>query len=159
MGNKIGSLENRKFTNHLFLKSINKKGDGADLLRNNVAYFIIFILFFIGMFFFVSSRMNNVSFWEDFYAKEIVRAVDFAEPGDIVKIDVTLASKLASKNGKSLDKAFVFDNEGGMVIVSLGTERGKSFNYFNNVSIESEGIGLSNENVKVNQLRFRVNGK
>ena len=153
MMNEKGDTKNRKFSSRFFL---GKKGDGADLLRNNVAYFIIFILFFMGMFLFVSSKINNTYFWEHFYAKEIARAVDFAQHGDVVKIDVTLVSKLAGKNGKNLDEVFVFDNENGKIIVSLGKGRGKSFNYFNDVQVESEGIDLSDENVKVNQLRFKV---
>jgi len=135
---------------------MNRKGDGADIIRNNLAYMLFFLAVFVAMLFFVSSRMDNVAFWEDFYAKEIARVIDFSKQGDEVKIDVTMAVQLARKNKVEFDKIFIFDNEEGSVAVSLSRGTGKSFRYFNNVSIENEGTELSEEDVEVRQLIFNI---
>ena len=79
---------------------MNKRGTG-EILTNNLIYIILFLVFFMLMFYFVVGFQDGSSVWEEFYAKEIVKIVNEAEPGTEIYLDVTALTKIAFKHGKS----------------------------------------------------------
>lgn len=138
------------------IKVMNRKGVGPGIVGWELAYVVLAVLFLVGMVYFVSGYKDKATIWEDFYAKEIVKVVDLAEPGDEVYLDVTKATKLAKKSGKSFSEIFIFDNAVGKVTVSLRQNSGKSFNYFNNVTVFEPKIELNSGGAEVNRLHFFV---
>lgn len=138
---------------------LNKRGVFWDNLTiNYVVYFILVFVFFIFAFLYVTSFQDGEALWEDFYAKQIVLALDTAEPEQDVWIDMSQGARIASGNKFDVGKMVIFDNVNNLVRVDLGKGRSTSFSYFNdadvvNWSIESPSKGGGAE---VTRLYFKV---
>lgn len=113
---------------------MNKRGD-TNSMMNTIIYLVIFILFFIGMFWFISSYSNRSGFFEDFYAKEIAEVINSAEQGMSFKVDITPLAIVSSKNGKPLKDIITIDNVNNRVIASSKLNTGVSFGFFNDVDV------------------------
>jgi hypothetical protein len=134
---------------------MNKKGDVGDgPLMNNVIFAILFLLFLIPMLIFVASVRDNVAKWEDFYAKEVVRIVDIAEPGTEVYLDVDHVIKIGKKHGREKD-FFEFSNVDDDLRVSFREKGGSSFDYFNDVDILGNDIKFSGHH-GVQRLYYKI---
>lgn len=134
---------------------MNKKGD-EEFLGWNLAYLILFVIFMAIMILYISSLRDGVKQWEDFYTKEIARAVDNSEPGDIIYIDVSRGARIAESKGKNIEEAFSFSN--GVIVVSLRPGSATSFGIFNDVSVQSYIEPLP-DSVDGKQLVIRVGEK
>ena len=134
---------------------MNKRGTG-EILTNNLIYIILFLVFFMLMFYFVVGFQDGSSVWEEFYAKEIVKIVNEAEPGTEIYLDVTALTKIAFKHGKSRNEIITFNNLQNSVIVSLTSKSGTSFNFFNDVDIVEPSIKLISGGKETNRLYFKV---
>ena len=122
---------------------MNKRGDISESpIVNNLFYFIFFLLFFVLVIGFGSSQRDGAAAWEDFYAKEIVRIIDGSQPGSEVFLDVTKGVDIALKRDKDPEKIVNFDNVNNRVIVSLKSNSGTSFSYFNDVDVVNWNITL-----------------
>lgn len=135
---------------------MNKHGDAAgdNLLTWYVAYFILLLVFFIGAIYYVMGLQDGAALWEDVYAKEIVRVIEKAQPVEEVSLDVHSLTELALKRGKAFSEIVHFDNAGHTVTVSVGTDKGVSYSYFNDVKIIDDHIDFPAEGK--NMLRFVV---
>ena len=111
-----------------------RRGD-THIILDSIIHIVIFILFFSGMFCFVTSYTSNVAFWEDFYAKEIAYAIDRAEPGMEFKLDVSKLAVVAAKTGKPVKDIISIDNVQNTVSVSVRRNAGASFRFFNDVDV------------------------
>jgi len=136
---------------------MNRKGVG-EILTNNLIYIILFLVFFMLMFYFVVGFQDGASVWEEFYAKEIVKVINEAEPGTEIYLDVTGLTKIAFKNGKSRNEIIYFNNVQNQVIVSLTSKSGTSFNFFNDVDLIEPEIELLSGGAETNRLYFKVVG-
>ena len=142
---------------------MNKKAESfGDLLFDNVIYLILLVMFIIGFMYYIYARADGAETWGDYYAKEIVKVINFAEPGDEVWLDVHKGSEIAvKKKVKSLSEMFTIDNVQNKVCVKLGLGRRTCYSYFNEVDIigwnilPSEGKDESGQSTK-NLLYFRV---
>jgi hypothetical protein len=132
-----------------------KKG-GA--LYDNVIYIVLLVLFLAIVFPFVQAQRQGASHWEEFYCQEISKIINFAEPGDLITLDVHDATVIAQKNGVSNFErdSFRFDSERREVCVSLSFGRKTCYSYFNNVGIVGERIELGVSSSEGNLLIFRV---
>jgi hypothetical protein len=148
-------MENKKKNLDMRITTINKRGTG-EILTNNLIYIILFLVFFMLMFYFVVGFQDGSSVWEEFYAKEIVKIVNEAEPGTEIYLDVTALTKIAFKHGKSRNEIITFNNLQNLVIVSLTSKRGTSFNFFNDVDIVEPSIKLISGGKETNRLYFKV---
>lgn len=104
-------------------------------MMDTIMHIIIFIMFFLVMFWFVNSYSNGAAFWEDFYAKEIVRMINGAEVGMEFKIDVTPLAVAAFKLNKPIKDTISVDNVNNKVVVSSRLGTGTSFGFFNDVDV------------------------
>jgi len=112
---------------------INKRGSAGDnSLVGNVMYLIVFLLIAAPTFIFINAQKDGAATWEDFYAKEIARIINSAEPGTEVFLDVTKAAEIT---GTSIEEVFSFDNLNNEVIVSLRARGGTAFSFFNDVDV------------------------
>ncbi len=132
----------------------NKKAELGDLLIHYSIYLIFLVLFFSVMFYFVSSYRAGGILWEDFYAKELARVVDLAQPGDQVVIDIQKATEVAKSRGvQDFNGIFYFDNLKNQVCVKLDNQGQTCFRYFNDVSIVGSRVDYG---VPGNVLQFQV---
>lgn len=121
-----------------------------------LAYILVTLVFFVGMWYFVSAQQDNVSYWEDYYAKQIALLLDGSGVGMEYYIDVTHATEIGLKNGKNKDEIFSFDNVNKKVIVSLKTGSATEFSYFSNIDVKDSEVLLVSGGVDVNQLHFKT---
>ena len=123
---------------------MNKRAEIGDILMDNTIYLVLAILFFLGMFWFILSYNNGAVFFEDYYAKEIVKIIDFSRAGDSVCLDVHKATDIGKKNKVgSLSEIFQIDNFKNEVCVKLSRGRQSCYNYFNDVDAAHVDLKLS----------------
>lgn len=139
---------------------MNKKAAG-NILPDTVVNLIILLLFFLPLFFFVLQQQEGAGIWSDYYAKEIVKVIDFSEPGDEAWIDVHKATGIAKKNEvKSFSEIFRIDNAKNEVCVKLSAGRITCYNYFSDVDVVDLDLILgetkNEEGEFVNVLYFKV---
>ena len=143
------------------MPEMNRKGGIGDLLLDNAIYLVLAILFFSGIFWFVFSYGNGAAIWEDYYAKEIVKIIDFSSPWDNVLLEVQRATEIAKDNNvASFSEIFSIDNIKNEVCVKLSLGRKTCYNYFNNVDIVGIDLrlaeGRNKKGKSVNLLYFKI---
>ena len=136
---------------------MNKRAEeGEGPIYYNVIFFVLLAIAFGGYLFYISNQANGAAAWEDYYAKEIVRMINYARPGDNIAIDVQKATEIARKNNvPSFSEIFSFDNINNEVCVKLSLRKKSCYAYFNNVDIIDSEIKLG---VPTNILTFNVVG-
>lgn len=135
----------------------NKRGSFRNQLSNNILYLIFFLLFFVMMLYFVLRFQNGVALWEEFYASEIARVINSAEPGSEVYLDVTFATGLAFKSGtRDFNRIFSFDNVNNKVIVRLKPNSGTSYEFFSDVDVADWRVEEVSGDIDTNRLIFYV---
>ncbi|MEK6928475.1 MAG: hypothetical protein AABW65_00780 [Nanoarchaeota archaeon] len=135
---------------------MNKKGesDFGEILLDNTVYVILLAIFVFGIFAFVYQLKNGAVIWEDYYAKEVSKVLNFAEKGDNIEIDVQKASEIAGKNRVELSEMFSFKEND--VCVKLSKIKKTCYVYFNDIKILSSKI---KEGTPVNILSIQIGGK
>ncbi|MEK6898837.1 MAG: hypothetical protein AABW79_01950 [Nanoarchaeota archaeon] len=133
---------------------MNKKGIGE--VEWTLAYILVTLVFFAGMWYFVSAQQDNVSYWEDYYAKQIALMLDGSSEGREYYIDVTQGVGIGLKNGKNKDDIFSFDSINKEVIVSLKSGSATKFSYFSNIDVKDKEVLLVSGGVDTNQLHFKT---
>jgi len=134
---------------------MNKRAD-TDFIMNYVIYVVLFLLFFLGMFYFVNSHSNGSAFYEDFYAKEIAGVINNAEPGMEFKIDVTPVAAIAFKKGKPVEDIVLIDNVNNRVVVSSRLNTGTSFSFFKDVDVVDFYVESVSGNSETTRFIFKV---
>ena len=102
------------------------------------------------------SFQDGASVWEEFYAKEIAKIVDEAEPGTEINLDVTKLTEIAFGNGKSTNEIFLFNNLNNEIVVSLTRGSGTAFNFFNDVDVVEWKVELISGGAETNRLHFKI---
>ncbi len=121
----------------------NSKGELGDFLLDNVVFLILLVVFFSGMLYFILQQQEGASVWEEYYAKEIVKIIDFSERGDKACMDVHKATEIAKKNNiASFSEIFRFDNSANEICVKLSRGRKTCFNYFNELDVVNLDLRL-----------------
>lgn len=140
---------------------MDKKGEGGDILYDVVIYLVLLVIFFAGMLYYVLHQQSGAAIWEEYYAKEIVKMIDFSRSGDEFFFDVQRASEIAKRNGVlNLREVFVFDNTAHEVCVKLNVGRRTCHFYFNEVDIINADLkfaeGKNEKGEDVNVLYFKI---
>src|SRR3989344_8693837 len=78
------------------LNKMNKKGDTNTWV--SFSFLIISVVFIIAFVIFIRRQMNGAAVWEDYYAKEIVKVINLAKPGDVIELNVHQGTVSAKKN-------------------------------------------------------------
>ena len=141
---------------------MNNKGE-TNILKDPVVYLILIVIFFVGMLFFVLQYEAGGIVWEDYYAKEIVKIIDFSKPGDKIEIDVHKATEIAKDNEvSSFSEIFQVNNKDKEVCVKLSKGRKTCYSYFNDVDVVNLELklaeGKNEDNKEVNVLGFEIIG-
>ena len=125
---------------------------------DNTVFLLLLVLFIGGMSFYIWSNKNGASFWSDYYAKEITKVINLAEPGDIITLDVHKATKIAIKSDISdyQTQTFSFNNENNEVCVKLAKGKQSCYQYFNNVDVINDKILPG---APINLLTFEIKSK
>lgn len=109
---------------------------------------------------FIISYRNNGAIWEEWYAKEIARAINLAQPGDEITLDIHKATEIAKNNNlQSYSEIISFDNSAKEVCVKLSAGRKSCYPFFNKVDVVDWKIVLAGEYVEgnpVNILTFSI---
>jgi hypothetical protein len=134
---------------------MDKRGD-TSLAMDSIMYLIICALVFIALLWFVNSYEKGSAFYEDFYAKEIVGAINSAKPGMELKVDISNIAEIALENGKSVGSIVAVDNVNNLITVSSRLNSGTSFGFFNDVDIVDFRVELPGGNSQTTQFIFRV---
>ena len=131
--------------------------DAGSLIENNVIYLVLLAIFFIPILFFVKGQMNGAGVFSDYYAKEIVRQINLAEPGDKISFNVQEATNIAVKNSVSdLNETFSFDEVNNEACVKLSPNTKTCYSYFSDIRIRNNELRLG---VPENVLVFEVEKK
>lgn len=139
-----------------------KRGTLGEILWDNAFHLLVVVIFIFGMVLFVNSWQGGGAFWERYYAVEISKMINVAQPGEEITLDVTKATEIAkSNNVADLRKIVNIDNENAEVCVHLSQGRSSCYSYFNDLLVVDEQInfGLSgNKNVLVFRVVERTKG-
>lgn len=81
----------------------------------------------------------NANFWGKYYSAEVVRQINFAQPDQILTLDVHKATQVAKLNGVPVtaESMFFIDNEKNEFCVRLSKEVNTCYKYFNDIDIEN----------------------
>jgi len=138
---------------------MNRKGTFSNQLTWNIAYLILFILFFSGMLFFVLRYQNGAAIWEEFYAVEIAKMIDNAEPGEEFYLDVSEGTSIALKSGmlrENLGNIIKIDNVRNKVIVKLRPNSGTVYRYFSDLDVVDWKLEQVSGEIDRNRFTFRI---
>lgn len=131
-----------------------KKKGTSDIIKDNAVYLILTMVFFSAMLFYLYTQKNGAAVWGDIYAKEIVKMINLAEPGDDIYLNVQKITSIAMRNEVPLDKIFSFEGDKSRVCVRLSVSRKNCYNYFNNVKVDASlelGVPDNLLNIKVSR--------
>ena len=114
---------------------MNIRGEASEQIWSTVIYLLLAVLFLAGMFVYLSSQRNGATTWEDFYAKEISKIMNVAQPGDEITLNIQTATQIAAKSQITVaDQMFNFDNVNKQICVKLSAGRESCYSYFNNIN-------------------------
>lgn len=105
-------------------------------VMENIIFLVLLVGAIILVFSLIWSQMNGADFWGDYYAKEIVKIVNSAQPGDKFEIDFQKATVVAKKNGV-LNQLEIFnvDNLNKEICIKLSPGIKTCYSYFNDVDV------------------------
>ena len=131
----------------------NKKGEQEVL--EEVIFTVANIIFIVIFLLFVSRASSGAFALEQFHAKQIAIVLDNAYPNQVIKVDMTGASKVAEKNNVNLEKIVsIQDNE---VIVKLSNSGGYSFPYFSDILVDKPAYEIKNPDANNKQIFLILN--
>lgn len=123
---------------------MNKKASISEQIMDNLVFLLLAVIFLVGMYLFVSSQKNGAAIWEEFYAKEISKVMNLAQPGDEIILDVHKGTEIANRNKIDLRKeTFNFNNEKKEVCVKFNRGKKICYSYFNDVNVSSWRVELA----------------
>lgn len=119
---------------------ISKKGN---ILTENIIFIVLNLVFLLILIIFLFSKIGSAAVLEEKYAKQIALALDSAEPGMAIHLDMEDAIKTAEKeNIESKDIVSIHEN---VVTVKLREKGGYSYSFFNNIGVNSYPDSTNNQ--------------
>lgn len=113
-----------------------KNKRGVEMMTGLIIFIILNLVFFMAMFAFVARTGSGVSFYEQAYAKEIALAIDSADPGTTIYLDVSKQQELFRKD---LPGSVQITED--LVRVKLSEKKGYEFNYFSDYKVSKNFDG------------------
>ncbi|MBR9701421.1 hypothetical protein GOV13_00700 [Candidatus Pacearchaeota archaeon] len=111
-----------------------KRGKKANILTENIIFIVLNLVFLVILILFLFSRMSDVSFIEEKYAKQIALMIDSAKPEMEISLEMSGAIEQAKKKGWVGKK--IVDIRDNVVTVKLHEEGGNSYAFFNDVDLD-----------------------
>jgi hypothetical protein len=131
-----------------------KNKRGITLLLENIIFIILNLIFIAILITFLVSKSGSASVLEEKYAKEIALVLDASQPGMMITINMADAISTAQQNfGKNNVTDDIVTLSNNVVTVKLGTPKGYSYSFFNNVTITNHYLNKAN-----NQYLFFTGG-
>lgn len=131
---------------------MNRKG--SEVWIDAVIYIILLAFFSAGLMLLIGMQQNGAGIWSKYYASEIVKVVNGAEPGDAINLNVHRATEIALKNKVMNDnEIFTFRGNTHEVCVKLSSGKKSCIYYFNDVLITDVKL---ERGVPGNVLSFNV---
>lgn len=124
------------------MRKMDRKGEEGDILKSNVIYLILLVLFTIGMGVYVYAQMQGTAIWEEFYIKEIVKIINFGERNDSVCLNIHKLTALAKDNDVSLNDIINIDNVKKRICIKTTPSHTTCLRFFNEVNIINYDIKL-----------------
>jgi len=117
----------------------NKNGN---ILISDVIFLVLALAFIAMLFVFVSRQSSNTLLIEESAAKEIALAIDAANPGTSITINM---KKVLDKN-EGIENPIIVNNKDNYVFVKLSEKSGYQYSFFNekDVEIKAENGGYVN---------------
>ena len=132
---------------------MNERGTFGELLMDYAIHLILIALFAALIFGVIWQQKNSASLWEEHYAKEIVKVINLAEPGDEITIDVHKGTEIAQRNEIDFGEMFAVYNSRDEVCTKLSKGGIRCYHYFNDVDILDYEV---EQGVPTNVFKFRV---
>jgi ABC-type glycerol-3-phosphate transport system permease component len=124
-----------------------KNSRGITLLLENIVFIILNLVFIAIIIVFLITKSNSASILEEKYSKEIALMLDSARPGMQITINMAEAVDAAENNlGKGKVNSSIVSINNNVVTVNLGTQKGYSYSFFNNVKFASKPYLDNNKN-------------
>ena len=127
----------------------NKRGELE--LHGIVSFIILLLIFFSGMFYFVSWFGKRVAITEQTYAKQIALLINQAKPNTVLEIDTFKLEYLAKKHDYSdrLKDIIKIDYETGEVTIKLSKGGGYNYKFFTKLNDGSLEFDEENHIMKI----------
>ena len=106
-------------------------------LIETIMFFVLNLLFFSVMLYFAYSAGSSSAIYEEIYSKQIALMIDRAEPGMIMKLDI---SELI-KNAKDKNETSLVKINSSTVSVSLRASGGYGYKYFSDYNVDYKVSG------------------
>ena len=139
------------------MRRLNKRGDASGFLADNAIYLVLTAVFLVSLLVLLFQQSNGAASWEDFYAKEITKMINLAEPGDEIWINVQKGTEAAFDNGVSLNAdIFEFNNERNEICIHFAKKGQSCYFFINDVDVVEKDLKLG---VPENVLRIKIGEK
>ena len=138
---------------------MNKRGESEfSLMYVYIPYLVILAAFMILLYFSIGHYLSGAAVSEDYYAKEIVKVINLAEPGDVIELNVHKGTEIALKNKvTAYSDLFRIDNKNKEVCVRFFEQGRTCYSFFNDVFIDNWRLELGiPENVLYFEVKERV---
>ena len=104
----------------------------GNILTENIIFIVLNFIFLVILILFLFSKMGDVAFLEEKYAKQIALIIDSAKPGMNISLNMEDAVEKAEDENWKGKIVSIQDN---IVTVKLKDGNGCSYSFFNNVEI------------------------
>ncbi|MFH1311185.1 MAG: hypothetical protein ABIH65_02160 [Nanoarchaeota archaeon] len=111
------------------------KNKKANILTENIIFIILNLVFLLILIVFLFSKTGSPAVLEEKYSKQIALAIDSAEAGMVIHLNMEDAIKTAAKEGINTNN--IISIQENVVTIKLREKGGYSYSFFNNVDVNS----------------------
>ena len=117
----------------------------GNILTENVIFIVLNLAFISILLIFIFTKTGSAAVLEEKYAKQIALALDAAEPGMTIQLEMEDAMEIADKENFPIGE--IVKINGNIVTVKLRENGGYSYSFFNDFKFdENSGYYLSEGN-------------
>ncbi|MGA2130429.1 MAG: hypothetical protein ABSG05_02325 [Candidatus Pacearchaeota archaeon] len=111
------------------------KARKGNILTENVIFIVLNLVFIAILLVFIFLKAGSAAVLEEKYAKQIALAIDSAEPGMVIHLNMQDALSTAKSNG--IQPVAAVRIIGNVVTVKLRDNGGYSYSFFNNLNFDN----------------------
>ena len=120
------------------------RGKRGELLVENIIFIILNLIYFSILVIFLIKQGSGAVLLEDSYAKNIALLIDSARPSMVMHLNLQSLKEVSDKNGVPFSD--VVNITGNYVTVKLSEKGGTSYQFFNNIDVNTYPEKDSNTN-------------
>jgi uncharacterized protein (UPF0333 family) len=106
-----------------------KKRNRGNILTENIIFIVLNLVFLSILLIFLFTKTGAAAVLEEKYAKQIALALDAAEPGMTIQLEMEAAMEIADR--ENIQRGEIVKINGNVVTVKLREEGGYSYSFFN----------------------------